>query len=573
MQSQSDCGEVSTTRTFFNPLVAIGITLMLFSAVGAQSPLDSAIQFRDATQSSGLNFIHFDGHSGKQYLIELMACGLATFDGDNDGWIDAYFTNGTSLPYGPQTDTRSDGFYRNIHGTNFTDATIPAGLHESQYGLGVTAADFDNDGFQDLYISNFAGNRLMHNNGDGTFRNVTAFAGVANGDKFGAGVAFLDADDDGKLDIYAANYVDFDFERHAQLAPASFPFPPGPRDFPPTRDCLFINNGDGTFTDRSHESGIASVAGPSMGVICGDFDRDDDTDVFVCCDGAPNFLFCNDGMGKFVESGVPLGVAYDLRGAANGSMGVDGADINGDHVDDLLVTDYSDQLPTLFLSTPELGFDDKARTTRIGVEVLPHANWGVGLVDFDRDGDRDAFLCNGHFLRNVKAIDSRTDFKVANTVMENRNGRFLSVSKQVGNALLQVESSRGAAFDDLDNDGDIDCLILNCDAPAQYLENTSTDRNDWIELELHGRSINRDAVGAKVTVIAGATQQSAEVRSGRGYQSHFGSRLHFGIPKSNTNSNINPIDRIEVRWSKVHKQTFNDPPVNQRLVLVESIGF
>ncbi len=543
-------------------LFAVGLWSFLLSTTGVAQPQSSVIQFHDATAKSGIQFVHFDGQSGQQYLFELMTAGLASFDADNDGRVDVYFTNGR--PQNSELAT-SDAYYRNLGENRFQDRTDATGLTEQRFGLGVTAADYDNDGFQDLYISNFDGNSLMHNNGDGTFSDVTTHAGVENQRKFGAGVLFLDADGDGLLDIYAANYVDFDIESHQRIAQKAFPYPPGPRDFPPVPDRLYMNRGDGSFTDESIERGIGRVAGPSMGVISGDFNQDGHPDVFVCCDGAPNFLFCNDGRGKFIECGVELGVAYDLRGKANGSMGVDAADINGDGLEDLLVSDYADQTPMLFVANSGFGFEDKGRASRIGKEVLPHVNWGVGLIDLDNDGDRDAFFCNGHFLRNIQSIDSRTQYKVQNSIMENIGSRFQSGTRLAGQALQHTESSRGGVFDDFDDDGDLDIIILNCDAPAQFLENRSSNSHVWIDLDLRGQQINRDAIGAKVTVHYNGKSQTSEVRSGRGYQSHFGSRLHFGLGDAVVAGAVD----IDVQWSPNHRQKFTGYSVNLRHLLIQ----
>ncbi len=526
---------------------------------------NSRIRFEDGTIRSGIRFRHEDGSCGKNYLVELVGSGLATFDYDNDGWMDAYLLNGAALAGTTLSEVPTDQLFRNLHNGQFADATIAAGCREQAYGLGIAVADFNNDGFSDVCISNYGNDTLLQNNGDGTFRDVTTEAGVADSDRFGAGVAWLDIDGDGDLDLFSANYVKFSYQRHELLAPKAFPFAPGPKDFPPDSDALFLNNGDGSFTDISVDSGIARVAGPSMGVIAGDFDRDGDSDIFVCCDGAPNLLYRNEGKGKFTEEAVLLGVAYDLKGNANGSMGVDAADLDGDSFDDLVVTDYADQLMMHYRSLGVDGlFEDTARISQIGSEVLPHVKWGVGLVDFDLDGDRDAFICTGHLLENAKEIDPRTAYGLPNSVMENRGkGLFKSATRACGPALEQIASSRGAAFDDLDNDGDVDCLILNCDAPAQYLVNTSLADAAWIILELKGRYVNRDAVGCRVQVTAGSLTQTAEIHSGRGYQSHYGTRLHFGLGKADK------IDRITLHWGNGKDQVIEQPAVRKLHTIVQ----
>lgn len=526
--------------------------------------LPSNIRFSDSTSKSQLLFRHQDGSSGGRYLVELVGAGLATFDADNDGWLDVYLLNGAALRGATLGSAPTDQLFLNLRDGTFADVTAPAGCVESGYGLGVTAGDFNNDGFEDLCIANYGADVLLQNNGDGTFSDVTAGSGVADGERFGAGVAFIDIDNDNDLDLFSANYVQFSYERHDRLAPSAFPYSPGPRDFPPETDSLFRNNGDGTFTDISVVSGIASVAGPSMGVVAGDFDGDGHSDIFVCCDGVANLFYRNNGHGSFTEEAVQFGLAFDARGAANGSMGVDAGDLDGDGLEDLVVTDYADQIMMHFRCMGQGLFEDVARVSQIGKEVLPHVKWGIGLVDLDCDGDRDAFICNGHLLENAKEIDPRTDYGVRNCVMENLGrGVFRSVTAQVGTALEQAASSRGAAFDDLDNDGDIDCVVLNCDAAAQYLENQTESKNRWIELDLRGRSANRSAVGTRVKLITDQWTQTAVVRSGRGYQSHFGSRLHFGWQDSAAKV------ELQIQWPDGKLQSVKGLLPNQIHVIVQ----
>ncbi len=527
----------------------------------------SAICFEDLTMHSGLAFRHQDGGSGQRFLPEYMGAGICTFDADNDGRLDIYFLNGALLPIDDRSPQFSNSFFRNLGEFRFQEFTAQTGLQDFSYSLGVTAADFNNDGFQDLYVNNFGKNRLFVNNGDGTFSDVTDTSGVGDGNKFGAGVTFLDIDGDGNLDLFVANYVDFDYARHFQILPRAFPYSPGPKDYAPTADTLFRNNGDGTFRDVTHESGISQVAGPSMGVVAADFDADQDIDIFVACDGAPNLLYVNDGFGLFAEEALLAGVALDSRGVANGSMGAEAADLFNRGLLDLLVTDYSDQQPELFKNLEPGGiFEESSRLTQIGSEVHPHVNWGLGLSDFDCDGDKDVFICNGHLLENAKELEPQTDYGVHNTVMENISNRtFRSVTQTAGAALNQARSSRGAAFDDLDADGQIDVIVHNCDAEAQVLRNCQTTDNAWIILELKGTLCNRDAIGAKVWLSVGAKNYFEERLNGRGYQSHYGSAIHVGLGKADK------IDHIKIQWPSggVTHTVLENVPVNQRLTVIQ----
>ncbi len=509
----------------------------------AQWP-EPSIRFEDLTERSGIEFRHVDGSSGRQYLVEFMGAGVASLDYDRDGWVDVYFCNGHPLPQpAPAAPPPGNYLYRNLGGFRFRNVSVPASCDDRGYGLGAVSADYDNDGFADLYVTNFGVNTLLRNNGDGTFSDVTAAAGTADGSRFSAGANFLDVDADGDLDLFVGNYVDFSFARHARIAPRSYPYPPGPRDFPYLPDSLYLNRGDGTFEDASDSSGIGTIRGPSMGSIAGDFDGDGDCDIFVCCDGEPNHLFVNDGRGRFEELGVAAAVAMDAQGAANGSMGVDAADLNGDGIDDLLVTDYTRQTPMLFLSLAPGIFEDAAHRSRIGTEVAPHVNWSPGLVDFDNDGDADAFFCNGHFLKKASDLEPITDFRVRNSVMENLgSARFRSVTSTAGAALQRKASTRGAAFEDFDRDGRVDAVLLNCDDTPQVLRNVTPPNGFGITVRCIGRAVNRDGVGTRIAIRCGNATHSSEVRSGRGYQSHFGMQVHFGVAAGQT------IDGIEVKW-------------------------
>ena len=332
--------------------------IVIASRLPAAEPEDCRIRLSDVTEASGITFRHNHGGSGQGYIVEGVAAGLASFDYDRDGKIDVYFLNGAPLKGTVVDAPLRNALYRNQGEWTFADATTLAGVGDAGYGLGVTAGDYDNDGFQDLYLNNFGPNVLYRNNGDGTFSDVTDRAGVANGNKVGAGTCFLDIEGDGDLDLYAANYVDFTYENHVPIVVGQHRFHAGPRYYRPVPDTLFRNNGDGSFTDVSGPSGIASVAGPGMGMVCGDLDDDGDTDVFVCNDEAANFLFLNDGRGNFREAGLVAGVAYDFSGKANSSMGVDCGDYDNDGRLDLFMTDYQGEMPVLYHNLGKGTFED-----------------------------------------------------------------------------------------------------------------------------------------------------------------------------------------------------------------------
>jgi len=522
------------------------------------------IQLRDVTAETGIGFVHTDGSSGRRYIMETVTAGLALFDYDGDGYVDIYFLNGAPLRGTEVKVAPKNALYRNEGGWRFTDVTDQAGVGDTGFGLGTAAGDYDNDGDQDLFVNNYGPNVLYRNNGDGTFTDVTEQAGVQGGRKVGAGACFLDADADGDLDLYVANYVRFTYETHIVHLEDGFPQYVSPRAYPPEPDLLYRNNGDGTFTDVSKESGIGEVAGTGMGMVCADYDNDGDTDVFVLNDVAGNFFFENDGSGRFEEVGLPVRAAYNLHGDELGSMGIDCGDYDNDGWLDFFMTSYQGQMPVLYRNLGSRLMEDVTLLTGAGDGSFPYVNWGTGLIDFDNDGDRDLFIACGHLQDNIRFYDDSTAYTVRNVLMMNTGGgKFVNVSDQCGDGLLPEYSSRGAAFDDLDNDGDVDVVILNSRCGPTVLRNDSPTGNHWIEIRLRGVHTNRDGVGAHVTVTAGDLVQLDEVHSGRGYQSHWGTRLHFGLGKRER------IDRIEVRWIGGGSDVWNDVDVDQLLTLTE----
>ena len=375
---------------------------------------------------------------------------------------------------------------------------------------------------------------------------MTREAGGGDGNKVGAGVCFLDADGDGQLDLYVANYVRFSYENHVSRQVRGVPWYSGARDYDPWPDTLFRNRGDGTFADVSKESGVDTVAGPSMGMVCLDYDNDGDTDVYVGNDAVGgNFLFRNDGTGKFAEIGLAAGAAFNMYGAEVGSMATECGDYDNNGWLDIFVTDFQTDLPVLFRNLGHGSFEDATLRTGAGDGSRQYVTWGTGFVDFDNDGNRDLFIACGHLQDNVELVDSTTAYQCRNVLLRNIGGKFVNVSDRCGIGSLPRHSARGAAFDDLDNDGDVDVVILNSRERPSILRNMYRELggpNHWLQLRLQGVKTNRDGVGARVKVVAGDLVLFDEIHSGRSYQSHFGSRLHFGL------GNRGRVDRIEVRW-------------------------
>ena len=523
----------------------------------------------DVTPETGIAFRHTDGSSGRKYIVETVTAGLATFDYDGDLWIDIYFLNGTWLPgTNPGGEPPRNALYRNHGGFRFQDVTLFAGVGDRGYGLGVTVGDFNNDGFPDLFVNNFGPNALYRNNGDGTFTDVTDEAGVRGGNLVGAGAAFLDIEADGNLDLYVANYVQFDFSTHPVRTAEGYRIYPGPMDFLPERDLLYKNNGDGTFRDVSEESGIGACAGTGMGMICADIDRDGDTDVFVLNDVAGNFIFVNDGKGHFEELGLWLGGAYSGEGRALGSMGIDCADVDHDGWLDFYATSFAREWAVLYRNLGDGRLADVTAASGAGAGTYQHVTWGAAFVDLDNDGDRDLFVACGHLYDNVELFDPTGAYRAANVVLENLgNGRFRNISQEVGDGLHPVKSSRGVAADDLDNDGRVDLVVLNSrEEPTVIANRSSREDSRWIEIQLFGVRSNRDGVGSWVGVFEGGMEHWAEVHSGRGYQSHFGSRLHFGL------GNHQRVAKIEIRWHGGQTQVIENVPTDRLLTIVEGDG-
>jgi hypothetical protein len=527
---------------------------------GAESP----ILLRDVAAECGMTFRHSDGSTGQRYIVETVASGLATLDYDGDGLCDVYFLTGTPLSKtGPGTPP-TNRLFRNLGDWRFGDVTAAAGLGCGAFGLGVAVADYDEDGFPDVYVSNFGPNRLFHNNGDGTFSDATAASrtGGQAAEKIGAGVCFLDADGDGDLDLFVANYLTFSFAQHTARTFRGMPIYRGPEAYPPLSSTLYRNEGDGTFTDHTRAAGLEKP-GWGMGLIAADVDDDGDADIFVANDGMGNFLWENDGQGRFREVGLPAGVGYSLRGEARGNMGVEAADYDGDGKLDFYVTAYQTQGTALFRNLGQCLFQDVTHSTRAATGTVPHVTWGTACADFDNDGARDLFVACGHLLDNVDAFDDSTSYEARNILLRNVAGKFQDVSADSGDGMAVKLSSRGVAVDDLDNDGRLDVVVLNSRREPTVLRNLSPGANHWLQIQLCGGKSNRGAVGAKVTVRAGERVLVDEVHAGRSYQSHFGTQLHFGLGARER------VEQVEVRWPSGQVDSVRDVRVDQRLWIRE----
>lgn len=532
----------------------------------------TSIRFRDATRSAGIGYVHSDASSGQRHIVETVTCGLGLIDFDSDGLPDILFLNSGTLP-----GTTASGqapthrLYRNNGDSSFTDVTARSGLGISEYGMGCAVADYDNDGHEDVFITNYGAHRLMRNRGDGTFTDVTEKAGLSGASSgptcVGAGCAFLDYDRDGYADLFVGNYLEFDLTKAQPCREVSVPVYCSPRVYPMMTNRLFRNQGDGTFRDVTAPSGIGGFKGYAMGIVCSDFDGDGWTDIYVGNDVMENFLFHNKKNGTFDEIGLLAGAAYDQYGDPQGTMGANAGDYDGDGRPDIVVTDYQNQVTTLYRNLGASGgqpmFQDVTVATGAGTSSRPLVTWGGGFADLDNDGVRELFTAAGHLQDTVERYDGSSTYKQRNVLLQWRDGRFADVTDESPGAMQVKESSRGAVFGDLNNDGRLDIVVLNARAAPTLMLNETPPRHHWTILKLIGTRSNRSAVGAVARITAGGKTQVDEVRAGRGYESAEDLRLHFGLGASAI------IERLEVAWPSGLSEVRTNLAADRVLTLTE----
>ena len=533
---------------------------------------DLNVRFVDVTEASGVRFKHITAPE-KKYIVESMSGGVASFDYDNDGWLDIYLTNSLTVDTAGDPKSSRSSLYHNQRDGTFSDVTEKSGLGYPGWAMGVATGDFDGDGWVDVYVACLGPNHLYRNNGDGTFSDVTQKAAVDDA-RWSTGAAFGDYDNDGDLDLFVTNYVDFRIKDLPEFGKGKFcqyrgiPVQCGPRGLPGAGDSLFRNNGDGTFTDVSKSAGVSDPDGRfGMSALWSDLDGDGWMDLYVANDSGPNFLYKNNRDGTFKETGLLAGCAVGEDGNEQGSMGLAIGDYNHDGLLDIFVTNFSDEYNTLYRQEKGLSFMDVSFASKLAQVSFPFVGWATEFLDYDNDGWIDLLVVNGHVYPQVDKVGVGTTYAQRILLFHNdRNGVFSEVASTSGDVLMSRRVSRGAAFGDIDNDGDIDVVINNLDGPATVLKNEGGNKKNWLSIKTIGSRKNRDALGAQVKVTAEELVQVKEVYSGGSYISQNDIRLHFGL------GNKTRVDSIEVRWPAGKVEVIRDVPANGFVVIEEGKG-
>jgi len=527
-------------------------------------PLGYAI--RDVAQEAGINFEQLcGGDQAKKYIIETTGSGVAFIDYDNDGWLDIFLVNGSSEDLPASAAPPCNKLFHNNRDGTFTDVTEKAGLKRSGWGQGVCVGDYDNDGFDDLFVTYWGEDVLYHNNGDGTFTEVGQKAKVAGEPgRWSTGCAFIDYDRDGKLDLFVTHYVNFTWKN--ALDPGTNPYCRfrglavncGPRGLIGETSTLYHNNGDGTFTDVSEKAGILKRSGfYGLGVLVADFDNDGWPDIYMASDTTAALLYMNNHDGTFREEGLLRGVSFSENGMAQAGMGVAAGDYDNDGWLDILKTNFSDEGVDLFHNDGDATFTNMTGAAGLGKETH-YVCWGCGFFDPDNDGLQDILYVSGHVYPELQRIHSDTTYREPRVLYRNiGGGKFEEVSQLAGEAITTPSTGRGCAFGDYNNDGCVDVIINNQNSRPSLLKVTSENHNHWINIKLVGTKSNRSAIGARVKCVSGGTSQIGEVRSGGSYISQNDLRLHFGLGEKTS------VDALEIRWPSGAVDHLQNIPANQ----------
>jgi enediyne biosynthesis protein E4 len=551
------------------PLFALAALLLLPKGSGAP-PVTSPITFRDVTQQAGIHFVHNNGAFGKKFLPETLGSGVAFIDYDNDGWPDIFLVNGSDWPGHTQKHT-TPKLYRNNHDGTFTDVTHKAGLDVEMYGMGVAVGDYDNDGYDDLFVTALGQSRLFHNNGNGTFTDVTQKAGLAGPHELSTSAAWVDYDKDGKLDLVVGNYVQWSPETdlYCTLDGKSKSYCT-PESYKGTAARLWHNRGDGTFEDATQKAGLSDPTSKTMGIAVLDYDNDGWPDLLFSNDTQPNKLYRNNGNGTFTEKGVIAGIAFSEDGVARAGMGVDAADYDHSGYPSLLITNFSNQMLSLYHNEGKGLFVDEAPQSEIGRASLLTLGFGCFFFDYDLDGWPDIFIANGHIDPEIQKVQANVKYAMPPHLFHNvSKGKFEEVTKQMGQAFETPRVGRGAAYADIFNDGRLDLLLSTNGGPAYLFRNEAQNgsaANHSLRVKLVGTKSNRDGIGAVVRVTAGGETQTQMLRSGSSYLSSSELVLTFGLAQRDK------AESIEIRWPSGQVDHLPNVAAGQTITATEGKG-
>ena len=547
-------------------VVAAAILAPLWGGAGLPAWPDPPSPFRDNRAGAGIDFRHQRGASDQKHLVETVGSGCALFDYDNDGWLDIFLVNGGLTPESTAAGPVRHALYRNLANGRFQEVTAKAGLvGNGAFGMGAAVGDYDNDGDRDLYITNFGPNALYRNNGDGTFSDVTAEAGVGCSD-WSTSAAFFDLENDGDLDLYVTNYLETSFETNPLCELKNIRTYCYPGHYDGVGDRLYQNLGDGRFRDVSAASGILNPEGKGLGVVAADFDDDGWMDLYVANDTVRNFHYQNNRQGGFEDMTLLSGTGYNEEANAEAGMGTDAADYDGDGLMDIVVTNYDMETNALYRNHQDWLFTDERASSGVtrGDQFL--LGFGTGFFDFDNDGDQDLLVVNGHVLDNVEQVQFGFRYAQPDMLLENRQGVFQEQADFSREAGLEPRVGRGSCFGDLDNDGDLDILVNNCGGRPHLLMNQVGSRKNWILLNLIGSRGNRDGVGARIEVTTAAGRQIDQVMGGGGYLGASDLRAHFGLGAADR------IQSLRIRWPGGTEEVYRDLGANRILSIREGAG-
>jgi enediyne biosynthesis protein E4 len=557
----------SKRRLLFTFALIVALRLLSFKPHRVYAAPDKDI-FTDITQSSGITWRHFSGESPDRFLIETMGGGVAFLDFDGDGFEDIFFVNGGETPHGKSETPVRNALYRNLGDGKFVDVAAKAGVDSiAFYGMGAAVADYDNDGFPDIYITGYPNSALFHNNKNGTFTEVTDRAGVKNAGKWAAGAAWFDYDRDGLLDLVVANYARFSFETPKkcevngvrtyceQLAYEGMPL------------SLYHNNGDGTFTDVSRSSGLEKFVGRALGIVAIDLNDDGWQDLLIARDASPNLLLLNNHHGGFEDVAVDAEVAYNQSGMAKAGMGVDAADFTGDGLPDFIITNFNDQYHSLLVASKPLFYEDRTVESHLAAFSKSFVGWGAKFLDYDNDGREDLVLVNGHINQVIENTRADVKYRELPLLLHNEsNGTLRNMQDRAGPVFRNRYVARGLAVADIDNDGDPDVVFTQLNGTPVLLRNNVGQENKWIGLDLQGTRSNRDAIGAKVTIVSGRKRLVRWVTGGTSYLSSHDRRILVGLGP------VPPGDRVavEIRWPDGTEQRLPKLELNRYHKVLES---